>query len=293
MRPAVAVVLPFFGGAAEADAALAELAGLRLRSGDELLLVDNTEDGAATVRPSAEQVTVVDCEVKASAYTARNVGVEHSRAPWVLFVDADCRLPEDLLDAYFDPPPGENCGAVAGQVLGLAGQRGTVPGYIRSRGHLDQDLLRRNPYRPMAVTANLLVRREAWEAVGGLAERPLSGADADFCWRLGDAGWNLEYRERACVSHAHRETLGALLRQARRDGSAGPWLARRHRDYPARLGYKGFVRAAMGAIGWPLLGQPRRGLFKAMDGVWGAAFNVGSVVDDASPEPRSRHPRRW
>ena len=143
----------------------------------------------------------------------------------------------------------------------------------------------------MAVTANLLVRREAWKAVGGFAEHPRSGADADFCWRLGDAGWALEYRERAHALHAHRETVGDLLRQARRDGSAAPWLARRHRGYPARLGFGMFVRAAAGAIGWPLLGQPRRGLFKALDGVWGAAFNLGSVVDDVSPEPRAEAPK--
>ena len=58
----------------------------------------------------------------------------------------------------------------------------------------------------MAVTANVLVRREAWAAVGGFAEGTRSGADADFCWRLADAGWELEYRDGASLDSLNRRT---------------------------------------------------------------------------------------
>jgi hypothetical protein len=65
--------------------------------------------------------------------------------------------------------------------------------------------------------------------------------------------------------------------QAHRDGHGAAWLAARHRGYPAALPLRYFARAVAGALGWPLLGQPRRGVFKGLDAVWGAAFNAGSL----------------
>ena len=289
-RPPVAVVLPFHGDGAGADAALAQLAGLRTGPGDEVVLADNTPGAVAETRERPEGVRVLACEVKSSAYAARNIGAEATQAPWLLFVDADCELPADLLDAYFDPAPADGEGALAGPVVGDPDQPGLIPSYVRSRGHLDQEWQLQHPYRPLAVTANLLVRRSAWESVGGFAEGTRSGADADFCWRLQDAGWTLGFRERAGVRHRHRESLRALLAQARRDGSAAPWLARRHPGYPPRTPWSAFPRAIAGAFGWPLLGQPRRGLFKAVDGIWAAAFNLGSIADDAGPLPRLARP---
>jgi GT2 family glycosyltransferase len=129
----------------------------------------------------------------------------------------------------------------------------------------------------MAVTANLLVRRSAWEALGGFAEDSVSGADADFCWRLQDLGLELGLNLAARVEHEHRSTVRALLVQAHRDGRGAAWLAARHSGYPAALPPRYFGRALAGAIAWPLRGQPRRGAFKGLDGLWGAAFNVGSV----------------
>jgi GT2 family glycosyltransferase len=282
-RPPVAVVLPFHGTAEDADAALAELGRLRVREGDQIVLADNTPADIARGRPHADHIEVVSCEVKESAYAARNIGAESTSAPWILFVDADCRLPEGLLDAYFEPAPGPRCGAVAGQVLGVPDQPGLIPSYIRSRRHLDQQWQVNHPYRPMAVTANLLVRREAWAAVGGFAELTRAGgADADFTWRVQDAGWMLELNTNALVRHEHRDSLRALLHQARRDGSTAPWLARRHPGYPAMAPWRALPRALAGAVAWPLAGQPRRGLFKAIDGAWSAAFNLGAIVDDAA-----------
>ena len=287
-RPPVTVVLPFHGSAAEAGVALAELERLRLRAGDAALLVDNTEEDVTRSCSTPEQVRVLSSPVKRSAYAARNFGAELAQTDWILFVDADCRLVPDLLDRYFDPPPADRAGAVAGQVTGTPGQQGLVPAYIRSRRHLDQSVLQDHPYRPMAVTANLLVRRAAWLELGGFAERTRSGADNDFCWRLLDAGWTLEYRDGAAVTHDHRAGIRALLEQARRDGAGGTWLARRFPGHRPLMGPREFLRAVAGAIGWPLLGRPRRGLFKAIDAVWGAALDIGALASNAPPSPPGR-----
>ena len=47
---------------------------------------------------------------------ARNAGAAHARNDWILFLDADCLAPPDLLDAYFAPPVADDVGALAGEV---------------------------------------------------------------------------------------------------------------------------------------------------------------------------------
>lgn len=281
-RPAVAVVLPFHGGAEEAAQALARLEGLRTRPGDELVLADNNEAGPAVA--SSERVRVHACTVKRAVYAARNEAAELTSAPWILFTDADCVLPPDLLDRYFDPPPADSAGAVAGGIAG-ADQDGLIPRYTRSRGHLDQELGATHHFKPMAVTANVLVRRAAFERVGGFQELTRSGGDADLSWRLQAAGFELAFNRTARVEHEHRTRLRPFLQQARRVGSGGRWLAQRHPGYDPAFGTRFLARAAAGALAWPLLAQPRRGAFKGLDGLWGAAADLGMAESNVPPGP--------
>ncbi|MCL2770385.1 MAG: hypothetical protein FWD42_09810, partial [Solirubrobacterales bacterium] len=55
--------------------------------------------------------------------------------------------------------------------------------------------------------------------------------DTDFTWRLQDAGWTLEFNERAVVQHAYRRTLRELGRQWRGYAAGARWLAERYPDF--------------------------------------------------------------
>jgi GT2 family glycosyltransferase len=126
------------------------------------------------------------------------------------------------------------------------------------------------------VTANLMVRASAFEAIAGFATGIRSGGDADLCWRLQDAGWELGYRPRATVAHAHRETLRALLRQVARDSAATPWLERRHPGSRVPLhAVRGLVRAVAGTAWFAVTLRPRRAAYKVIDGCVIAAQAVG------------------
>jgi Glycosyltransferase like family 2 len=233
----------------------------------------------------------VDAPVKRSAYAARNIGAELTGAPWLLFLDADCLPEPGLIDAYFDPLPGERAGAVAGAVAPLASQPGLAPRYARTRRHLDQEwLLTRHPYRPMAVTANLLVRRAAWEQLGGFQEMTRSGADADLCWRLQDAGWTIEHRPGARAEHEHRATVRALLAQAARDGAGHRWLSRRSPGLRATIPLRRMARSAAGWAAFMARRRPGRGLVNALDVAWIAAWNLGTLQDNCPP--LATHPAR-
>ena len=227
-RPPVAIVVPFAGDALEGERLLDALEAVRTGEDDELVVVDNSPTATVRERP---RVRVVHAAEERSSYYARNAGALAARAPWLLFLDGDCRPAPWILDAFFAPAPGANAGAVGGGILSQ--DRGSLVERYSSATLLSPALALAHPDGPYAVTANLLVRRSAWERLGGFAEGVRSGGDVDFCWRLQEDGQELEYRPHAAVVHQHRSTLPGLLRQYRRYGSGAGWLSRR---YPGARG---------------------------------------------------------
>jgi GT2 family glycosyltransferase len=274
-RPTVTVICPFHGDAAAGHAALAALAALELRPGDEVIVADNTSGSVLAAAAAPPGIEVVVTDAKRQAYTARNEAAARASGDWLLFTDADCAPAPDLIDRYFDHAPDERCGALAGEVLAAPG-RGLVAGYGAARGLLSQAAFLGHPYRPMAVTANLLVRRAAFEQIGGFAEGIRSGGDADLCWRLQAAGWALGHRPGAVVAHTHRDTLRALLQQVARDGAGNRWLEARHPGsrVPVRP-VRGLARAAGGSLWFAATLRPRRAAYKVIDGCVIAAQAAG------------------
>ena len=225
-RPDVSVVMPFAGDAAAAAAALEALLGLRRQEGDELILADNS----GTVAPTS-RVRVVRATGEHSPAHARNVGAAEATREWLLFLDADCRGSDDLLDAYFASPVDSAVGALAGEVVAGAAGETLVARYGASRSFLSQQAHMEHPFRPRAVAANLLVRRAAFEQVGGFYEGVRAAEDTDFSWRLQAAGWRLELRPDAFVVHRYRTSLRELRRQWRGYAAGRAWLARRYEGF--------------------------------------------------------------
>jgi GT2 family glycosyltransferase len=230
-RPAVSVVMPFAGSRAEAEGALAALHGLNARPDDELILADNAgvasaDDEAAW--PAGERVAVVPATGEQSPSHARNAGAARATRPWILFLDADCVAPADLLERFFARPVNDDVGALAGAVVAAPGGDGLAARCGAAKSFLDQDTHLAHPFMPRAVAANLLVRREAFEAVGGFYEGVRAAEDTDFSWRLQRAGWRLEGRREAVVEHRYRTTVRALRRQWRGYAAGRAWLGRRY-----------------------------------------------------------------
>jgi hypothetical protein len=133
-----------------------------------------------------------------------------------------------LLDAYFALPVSDDVGALAGEVLAAPASDTLASRYGAARGFLSQEAHLRHPYRPRAVAANLMVRRKAFEQVGGFYEGVRAGEDTDFSWRIQTAGWRLELRSEASVEHRYRTTLRDLRSQWRGYAAGRAWLARRY-----------------------------------------------------------------
>jgi len=269
--------MPFHGDAEEARVAMRALSALHTRPGDELIIVDNGGEGGiseALAREVDERMLVTTSTEVASSYYARNAGAARAGSPWLLFLDADCRPRPELLDEYFREPAAEDWGAIAGDVLPIE-SGSLLGGWAASRGVLRQASLE-HAQRPAAVTANLLVRREAWRSVGGFREGVRSGGDVDFCWRIQDAGWRLGFRPAAVVEHPHRGTLRELARQMARYGAGNAWLKRRYGEAPLRPAIvQGVARGLAGALIWLLALRPRRAAYKVIDAIAISAGQVG------------------
>lgn len=262
--------MPFAGTAGEAVAAVATLRTLRIIPDDELILADNSgtarrERGVIVVRATGER----------SPSRARNTGAQRARCAWLLFLDADCAAPRDLIDRYFDAPIADDVGALAGAVVPAPGASTLAGRYGAAKSFLDQDAHLAHPFLPRAVAANLLVRRAAFEQVGGFFEGLRAAEDTDLSWRVQRAGWRLESRPAARVEHRYRATVRDLRRQWRGYAAGRAWLARRYDGFEPEPALR---RAAGRALRRPAA-------------VWGAAREVaahrsvpGGVPPDATAD---------
>jgi GT2 family glycosyltransferase len=258
------VVVPFAGSDAALAATLDLFAGLALDDADTLCVVDNGPPGRSLALPPS----VLVAPGVPSSYYARNAGAGRGANPWIVFLDADVEPPADLLDRYFDGPVGERVAVLAGGVVDGAGA-GAAARHGQRTAAMSQDNTMAGEWA-YAQTANAAVRRAAFAAVGGFVERIRSGGDADLCFRLRAAGWEIERREGASVVHRPRASVVALLLQRARHGAGARWLDAR---YPGSFP----PRRSLGDVRWAL----RQGPVGAL--AWGAFEGGRFFSNDVRP----------
>jgi glycosyltransferase involved in cell wall biosynthesis len=211
--PAVSVIIPARDASSTLERTLAALRGQTLREEFEVIVVDDgsADDTPELLRRHADLVRVVRNETGRGPGAARNRGVELARAPVLAFTDADCFptptwlergmehiASADLVQGRVDPDPG-------------------VP-----RTPFDRSLSV-SGHRGLYQTANLFVRRETFEAVGGFIDWVLEqrggrrwskdrrrgrtmrtpiGEDTLFAWQALRGGARSEFGGDAVVHHA-------------------------------------------------------------------------------------------
>jgi len=230
-RPAVDVVVPFAGSDDALEDLLQRVRAIRLEPGDTLTVVDNRA-GAQPREPD-----VIAAAAEPSSYYARNRGAERGSAPWILFIDADVEPPADLVERYFAVEPGDDVGVLAGGIVdaALPAEPTVAERYAVSAEQMSQQNTLRAGAWAYAQTANAMIRRTAFEQVGGFEEGIRSGGDADMCFRLRVAGWSIDGRLDARVVHRNRATVMEFFRQKARHGAGAAWLDQRYPgSFPAR-----------------------------------------------------------
>ncbi len=296
-RPPVSVVMPFAGDAEAARAAVQALSAIDTEPEDELILVDNS----GTAVP-VDGVRVVRAEREHSPAHARNAGAAHAGREWILFLDADCRAPQTLLDDYFAEPVDPAVGALAGEVVPADGGATVAERYGSTRSFLGQRAHLAHGYLPRAVAANLLVRGSAFRELGGFVEGVRAAEDTDFSWRLQRGGWRLELRAAARVEHRYRATVPELRSQWRGYAAGRAWLARRYEGFEPEPAVKrallrltrrrGRGPGRSGAAPRPPARRLDRGRFLALDLLLAGDELRGLTQSNRPPMPAAEHPAR-
>jgi glycosyltransferase involved in cell wall biosynthesis len=280
------VVVPFLGPPSSLERLIAGMSRLELRADDTLTIVDNGGVGVA----GNGRVRVVEAPERRSSYYARNRGAALGRADWLVFLDADVVPPPQLLDAYLAEAPNGRVGVLGGAIEDEPAGSDAPPAarFATLLGSMSQSNTLAGRSLAYTQTANCAIRRSAFEEVGGFRDDVRSGGDADICFRLREAGWEIEPRQEAAVVHSSRRELAKLLRQRARMGAGAAWVNDRHPGaFPPRrlLGLAAwsagsFARAASNAV----RGRRDEAILAGLNPLTVWAFELGRRLPNGAPD---------
>lgn len=204
---------------------------------------DDTLPVAAKVLPSA---TVLPLGRDVGFGTAANAGAKAATTPWLLLCNPDLQFaPEffsQILAAAQRSDPATACLAPQllnpdGSIQPSIGRFPTLTGILRDqfRPRQNRKYLFSQPLREQAVDwatgACLLVRRQAFDAVGGFDEKYfLYGDEVDLQRRFHNAGLTVRFVPAARVTHVHPYAARPPRRQVQR------WATRGTLRYFAKFG---------------------------------------------------------
>ncbi len=223
----VSVVVPVCNGERWLPETLAAIVAECADRPHEILVVDDgSRDQSATVARGFPGVRVTAGEGRGAA-AAVNLGLRHARFELVAQIDQDVRIGPGWLDTLVAAMAGSTIAAAQGWYSIDPG----APALSRMMAmDLEQRYLRLRGGRTDHVcTGNVVWRRDAILAVGGLDESLGYGYDNDLSYRLTAAGFSLRICPEARSHHRWREGVIGYWRQQYGFGYGRIDLVSRHR----------------------------------------------------------------
>ena len=231
--PTVSVIIPVRNRPMEITACLRSLTCLAYPTDKlEIIVVDDASDDTTPAAAAQfQQVRLLRMQQRHQASFCRNRAAEIARGDVLAFIDSDCLADPTWLNELV--PAFRDCslGALGGRVDGALEKNGLdryeqVKSALKVGSYFKRsEKAERFFYVP---TCNFLVRRDAFKKLDGFRETLHVGEDVDFCWRLQDAGFSLEYRPMGKVSHKHRNRLAAFCARRFDYGTSEPMLQKLH-----------------------------------------------------------------
>ena len=194
----------------------------------EIVLVENNSTEAETFRyyetlKADSRVRLVTYQGGFNYSAINNFGVRHAQGQYYLLLNNDIEvITPDWIERMLMFAQRPDVGAVgamlyypddtvqhAGVILGIGGVAGHAHKYFK-RGEPGFMYRLRVAQNLSAVTAAcMLVRREVWEAVGGLDEQlAVAFNDVDFCLRVRQAGYLVVWTPHAELYHYESRSRG-------------------------------------------------------------------------------------
>jgi glycosyltransferase involved in cell wall biosynthesis len=238
-RSVISVVVPVWNGMPWLEQQLGALADQECDGPWEVIVADNgstdqSQHVAAAWSGRHGQIRLIDASGVRGAPAARNAGARAARGELLAFCDSDDVVRPGWL-------------ASCAKALETADVVAGIFDFWSLNGLPDSPPLpasmRQLPFLPAGLGANLAVRHDAFDAVGGFSEDLVTGEDVDLCWRLQIGGYRFAIEEGAVVSKRDRTGFCEVFRQGFAFGRGGPVLYRRHRRAGARLNLNGAARS--------------------------------------------------
>lgn len=242
VEPELSIVIPTHRRAALLLTCLQSL-GSQVREADpvEVIVVIDGHDPATEAAleglttPFMLRVVVQDHGRQAAA---RNLGVEHARGRYVLFLDDDVVAAPGLIAAHLDALRTADRVACIGRIEKLLPRH--APRWARSRqdtwrGHYERLAAGREPRFTDCYGGNLSLRRSDFAAVGGFALDLTPEEDIELGYRLAQAGVRLVHAASAVVREQDHDTIRRVTADSRRRGVVGVLLYRRHPELLPQL----------------------------------------------------------
>ena len=154
-------------------------------------------------------------ELKPGSYNARNKALESLSSEFVAFTDSDCVPDLHWLEESISHLTKSKADALGGLIKLFPKDKTDIrPVEILDMLYsFDAQSYQTQGYCP---TANLVVRRAAFEKVGVFDGTMMSGGDREWCNRVQNKGGVLEFSDASIVYHPARYTLSEYFTRRRR-----------------------------------------------------------------------------
>ncbi len=208
----------------------------------EVILLDNAStDATPALLERIDGARVIKAAENLHFLRGVNRAASEARGRHLLLLNNDTTIAANAIKAASDRLDGEpDLGAVGGRVLRLDGTLQEAGCIIWRDGHCEGYGRGEDPRAPaFAFTrdvdycsgAFLMVRRQVFEALGGLDEvfAPAYFEEADLCMRIRAAGLRVAYEPGAQITHFEYGSVGS-------SASARPLYVRNHRTFVERHG---------------------------------------------------------
>ena len=239
--PFVTVIVPVRNRPDEISDCLASLVKLDYPPEKlEIIVVDDASEDNTPDVVSGFPVRLIKNPERMRASYSRNLAAKEARGEVLAFLDSDCTVHplwlKELVPAFCD----EENGAIGGKVDSRF-EKKALDRYEKVSSSLNMGERSKSSneegnffYLP---TCNLLVKKDIFIELEGFNANMTVGEDVDFCWRLKDMGFEIEYRPVGIVFHKHRSKTGTFFMRRFQYGTSEPFLQKKHPDRLKKMFY--------------------------------------------------------
>lgn len=259
-EPLVSIIIPVYNRAHEIGPCLESLLSLDYPLSDmEIIVVDDASQDNTADMVRNYPVRLITQKQNMGQSAARNIGVRAACGEIIAFIDSDCTADpnwlRDLLPYFHD-----SRNALVGGYVDSFFRETWLDRYEEVHSPLNmgqKKIIGAGKYSAFYVpTCNLLIRKSAYNQVGGLDETTRIGEDVDLCWKLRRNGYRLIYVPKGTVKHKHRNIFFQSFKRRFDYGTSEAFLYDRYGETAKRFPWQTgglifFFLCCAAFLAWP------------------------------------------